>query len=126
MTLDFIDPINAYGDNVVRLYSFDKAEALLFRDAVLQTVLRDKQELHLSTLEFIDLRNCRLVLRLSEEDQGIISSNKIDFYCELSLAGYERMLLLIEPFCHRETKAHQWLYDVDSLTDLLFSPAGTW
>lgn len=126
MTLDFIDHINDYGDNVVRLYDFDKAESVLFRDAILQTVIREQQELHLSNLDFITLRNCRLVLRLAEEDQGIVTENSIDFYCDMTQGGYEQMLLLLEPFCHRETKGYQFLYDVDSLTDFLFSPGGTW
>ena len=34
MELDFIDNINEYGENVVRLYNFDKYEAIQFRDLI--------------------------------------------------------------------------------------------
>jgi hypothetical protein len=126
MKLDYIHHINAYGDHVVRLYDFNKAQATQFRDAVQQHLLVDKKTLKLSTLDFIESRNCSLTLRLSEEDLGITSSNGKQFYCDLSPEGYVNMIKLLEPFCKKETISFQMLYDVDSLTDFLFSPAGTW
>jgi hypothetical protein len=36
------------------------------------------------------------------------------------------MVALLDPFCNKETKGYQWLYDIDSDIDFLFSPAGTW
>ena len=126
MKLDYIDEINEYGDNLVRLYDFNSAEANKFFLAIQQTLIVNKMPLDLSTLDFIEARNCSLVLRLSDEDNGIITTNNKKFFCELTFKGYEHMLTLLEPFCKKETKGYQWLYDVDSSTDFLFSPAGTW
>ncbi|MHC1777456.1 MAG: hypothetical protein AB9834_18800 [Lentimicrobium sp.] len=126
MQLDYIDNINEYGDNLVRLYDFDSSEADKFRKIVQQTVVLNKLPLDLSTIDFIEARNCRLTLRISDEDEGISNSGKNRFYCDFTIAGYEKMIVLLDQFCTQETKGYQYLYDIDSQTDFLFSPAGSW
>ena len=126
MQLDYIENVNAYGDNIVRLYDFDSAGADNFRKIVQQTILINKKPLDRSTFGVIEARNCRLTLRISDEDEGITTSDKKRFVCDLTIAGYEQMISLLEQFCNKETKGYQVLYDVDSQIDFLFSPAGTW
>ena len=126
MTIDYIPDINAYGENVVRLYDFDSVEAERFRKALHQVVLVEKQPLDLMTLLFMKSRNANLILRISEEDEGITTKNGHEFYCDLTIAAYEKMEELITPFCHKETVAYQILTDIDEPTDLLFAPAGKW
>jgi hypothetical protein len=126
MKLDYISNINEYGDDVVRLYEFDKAQAILFRNAIQEIILTKKQTLELASLSFIESRNCMLTLRISEEDLGIEIQRSAQLYCDLTLDAYQTMVLLLEPFCTKETKGYKCLYDVDSPTDLLFSPGGTW
>jgi hypothetical protein len=126
MTLDYIKHFNAYGENIVRLYNFDKSEAEQFRKVVQQTILTDKKSLDLNTTGFIHARNCSLVLRISEEDIGMVTEDEKNFFCDLTIHGYEQMVSLLEPFCKKDTKGYQWLYDIDNETDFLFSPGGTW
>ncbi len=126
MQLDYINNINAYGDNIVRLYDFDSAQAGKFRQLIQQTLVVNKASLDLSTIDFIEARNCKLTLRISDEDEGITTSGKKHFFCDLTIAGYEQMISIIDQFCNKETKGYQFLYDVDSQIDFLFSPAGTW
>lgn len=126
MRLDYIDNVNEYGDNIVRLYEFDKSQAEKFRQAIEQTIIANKKDLDLSTVSFIQSRNCNLVLRISNEDDGIITTDKENFFCDLTIQGYEQMVSLLKPFCKKETIGYQWLYDIDSPTDFLFSPGGTW
>jgi len=126
MTLDYIDNINSYGENIVRLYNFNKLQAVKFSQAIQQIIISNKKQLDLSTLDFIEARNCNLILRIANEDVGMVSSDKINFFCDLTIKGFENMVLLLEPFCSKETKGYQWLYDIDNLTDFLFSPGGTW
>jgi hypothetical protein len=126
MQLDYIENINEYGDNIVRLYDFNSAEASKFRQSVIQTLLKDKESLDFATIDFIESRNCTLILRISEEDTGITTIDKKHFFCDMTLAGYENMVVLLDQFCSKETKGYQFLYDVDSQIDFLFSPAGTW
>ncbi len=126
MQLDYIDNINEYGDNIIRLYDFNSTEAEKFKQIVKLTLITNKKELNLSTIEFIQERNCKMTLRISDEDLGISTTNKKKFFCDLTTEGYEHLIILLEPFCKKETKGYQWLYDIDSSTDFLFSPGGTW
>lgn len=125
MKLDYIENINAYGENVVRLYDFNMSQAILFRKNI-QNIITNNVLLKLSDVDFIESRNCNLTMRISEEDLGILSDDKINFFCDLTIEGYNQMITLLEPFCKKETKGYQWLYDVDTPIDFLFSPAGTW
>ena len=125
MELDFIDNINEYGENVVRLYNFDKSQAIKFRDLIKETIVERKQKLVLSQVDFIEIHNCNLILGLFKTDEGIFSVDHKTFYCALTLEGYHNMLNLIEPFCNKDTRGYQYLYDLDNPTDFLFAPAGT-
>ena len=125
MELDFIDNINEYGENVVRLYNSDRYEAIKFRDLIKDTIVERKQKLVMSRVDFIETRNCNLILGLFKTDEGIFSVDDKTFYCALTLEGYNNLLKLIEPFCNKDTKGYQYLYDIDNPTDFLFAPAGT-
>ena len=125
MEVDFIDNINEYGENVVRLFNFDKYEAIKFRDLIKDTIVKRKQKLVLSQVDFIEIHNCNLILGLFKTDEGIFSVDHKTFYCALTLEGYHTMLNLIEPFCVKDSKGYQYLYDIDNPTDFLFAPAAT-
>ena len=125
MEVDFIDNINEYGENVVRLFNFDKYEAIKFRDLIKDTIVKRKQKLILSQVDFIQIHNCNLILGLFKTDEGIFSVDHKTFYCALTLEGYHNMLNLIEPFCVKDSKGYQYLYDIDNPTDFLFAPAAT-
>ena len=125
MELDFRDNINEYGENVVRLYNFDKYEAIKFRDLIKDTIVDKKQKLVLSQVDFIETRNCNLVLGLFKTDEGIFSVDQKTFYCALTLERSHNLLDLIEPFCEKDKRGYQYLYDIDNPTDFLFAPAGT-
>ncbi len=126
MELDYIHRYNAFGENIVRLYHFNAIEATKLSQLIKQTLLVDKGELDLTTIDFITPRNCKLVLRISATDEGILTKDGIHFFCNLTLKGYEVMLAAIAPFCVKESKGYQWLYEADNPIDFLFSPAGTW
>jgi len=125
MMLDYIDNINIYGDNIIRLYDFDKVQANKFRQTLKETIIVQNKQLDLASTDFIEGRNCNLILRIAEEDTGITTTDEINFFCDLTLSGYEHMITLLKPFCLKETKGHQYLYDIDSLTDFLFTPSGS-
>jgi hypothetical protein len=126
MKLDYIGNINIDGDNIVRLYDFDRAQAEMFSNILQQEIVTNKMDLPLSAIDFIESRNCTLTLRISADDLGISTNDRLNFYCDLTFHTYTQMLVLLAPFCKKETKGYQFLYDVDSSTDFLFSPAGTW
>ena len=126
MELDYIENVNGLHENVVRLYNFNKAEALQFSKLIQETVIDKKERLDLSKAEFITPRNCNLIMGLFRSDEGILSEDNQTFYCVLTLDGFKEMLRLIEPFCKKESRGYQYLYDIDNPTDLLFSPTASW
>jgi hypothetical protein len=125
MKLDYKHNINEYGDHVVRLYQFNQAQSIKFRDAIQSHLLVQKKSLVVDELDFMEIDRVRLTLRLADEDFGITSRDGKSFYCDLTHDAYVTMVKLLQPFCLRESKSFQMLFDVDTLTDLMFSPAGT-
>jgi len=124
MKLEFVDTINEYGDHIVRLYDFDKEQAVMFRQAIQETIINTNKPLDLNSLEFIHPVNCKLILHIADTDEGIFSIDKQTFFCDLTIDGYKRMLRLIEPYCNKNSKSFQMLYDLDTEIDFLFSPYG--
>jgi|CoawatStandDraft_6_1074263.scaffolds.fasta_scaffold02749_2 hypothetical protein len=125
MELDYIENVNGLEQNIVRLYNFNKAEAIQFRDLIQDTIVSKKQKLDLSQVDFITSRNCNLIFGLFKSDEGIITQDNKTLFCVLTLAGFKNMVQLLNPFCLRESKGYQYLYDVDNPTDLLFCPTAT-
>ena len=64
MELDYIENVNGLDENVVRLYNFNKAEAIQFRALLMETIVEKKQQLDLSQVPFVTPRNCNLILGL--------------------------------------------------------------
>jgi len=126
MELDYIENVNGLEENVVRLYNFDMAEAIKFRDLIKDTIIDKKKRLDLSEVDFIRPRNCNLHFGLFSSDEGILTKDDEIFFCVLTLESFVNMLKLIEPFCKKESRGFQYLYDVDTPTDLLFSPTASW
>lgn len=126
MEIDYLDDINGHDQNIVRLYNFDKAEAILFRDLLKDTIIDKRQKLDLSEVDFIEPRNCNLIFGLFKSDEGILTKDNENFFCILTLDGFQRMLELIEPFCNKESRGYQYLYDIDNPTDLMFCPSATY
>jgi hypothetical protein len=122
MKLDFLEDINEYHDHLLRLYDFSTAEAQQLKDAIQLHLIENKTSLDLHTLGFVESHNCRLIFHLAEEDEGLMTQDNELFFCDLTKEGYQRMIYLIEPFCKKESRAHQYLYDLDNPIDFLFAP----
>jgi hypothetical protein len=125
MELDYIENVNGLGENVVRLYNFNKEEAIKFREVLQNTVIDNRQKLDLSEVDFITPRNCNLIFGLFKSDEGIITKDNETFFCILTLEGFKSMVKLLAPFCKKESRSFQYLYDIDNPTDLLFSPSAS-
>ena len=125
MELDYIENVNGLDENIVRLFNFNKAEAIQFRDLLVETVILKKERLDLSQVNFITPHQCNLIFGLFKTDEGVLSKNNETFFCILTMEGFKNMVKLIEPFCLKESKSFQYLYDIDTPTDLLFCPAAS-
>lgn len=67
MELDFINNVNEFDESVVRLYNFNKEEAILFRDLIQTVIIENTKRLDLSLIPFIENRNCNLILGLKHK-----------------------------------------------------------
>ena len=126
MEIEYLNDINGHDQNIVRLYNFNKAEAILFRDLLKETIIKNRQKLDVSKVDFIESRNCNLIFGLFKSDEGILTKDNETFFCILTLEGFNKMIELIEPFCKKESKGYQYLYDIDNPIDLMFCPSATY
>ncbi|MBE9584347.1 hypothetical protein IM792_07805 [Mucilaginibacter sp. JRF] len=133
MKLEFLNDVSDGGkfpqvvtDQLIRLYDFDSLQADALRQEITSVIIQRGEDLKLSQLKFIEHFNCDLTLHLSDTDTGIIAVDEADFICDLTKGGYENMVNLLEPFCVEAEAGHQWLYEIDTPIDFLFSPDGTW
>jgi hypothetical protein len=124
MRLDYIENTDEYGDDMVRLYDFKREESVKFHRLVQDFLDSGENQINITEVDFIEPRNCTLMFCITDEDEGIVTDDGINFCCNLTRKGFLKMVSLLEPFCKRETSGYQYLYDVDSPTDFLFSPAG--
>lgn len=122
MEVDYIENVNGLDEHLVRLFNFKMAEAILFRDLLVETILEKREKLDLSQVDFIRNNDCNLIFGLFKSDEGILTKDNKTFFCILTLEGYKNLIDLLEPFCKKETKSFQYLYDIDTPIDLLFSP----
>ena len=125
MEIDYIENFNGLDENLVRLYNFDQKEANKFRELLEETVINKKQKLNLAEVDFIEPINCNLIFGLFKSDEGILTKDNETFFCILTLEGFTNMVKLITPFCNKESKGFQYLYDIDNPTELLFSPTAS-
>lgn len=125
MQLDYVENINEFGENVVRLFDFDMVQAQYFKELIQEVIVNRNMKLDLSRADFIEPQNCNLILGIYSEDEGIVTEDNQTFYCLLTLESFKKMVTLIEPFCKKESRGFQYLYELDNPTDLLFAPAAT-
>mgnify|MGYP000430436968 CR=1 FL=1 len=123
MEVDYIENVNGHNEDIVRLYNFDKDEAIKFRALLIDIVIKKKQKLELAQVDFIAPRNCNLIFGLFKSDEGILTKDNKTFFCILTLEGFKNMVELIEPFCKKDLRSYRYLYDIDNPIELLFSPS---
>jgi hypothetical protein len=121
LKLEFLENVNEYDEHIIKLSDFDSAQAIQFRDWISHLITGKEKYLNITTLDFIKPINCKVILRVAEEDLGIWTTDKEHFICDLTIEGYKNIIKLIEPFCKRESKGYQYLYDLDTPIDFLFS-----
>jgi hypothetical protein len=125
MKLEYVKDINGYDEHAIRLSDFDSSQANKFRE-VINLIIDNKTSIELTSHDFIELLNIKLTLRVAEEDLGITTTDYVDFFCDLTIDSYKNITKLLEPFCRKESRGYQWLYDIDTPIGFLFSAGGRW
>lgn len=125
--LSHTDPAHP-NDSILRIFDFDTTEASKFREIVYKLARGKISEFELNDLPFIvPVKSCRLVLKKGTKNRGVIQVSKKSFECILKKEAWENVHDLIGPFCDSiSSNVYQWLYDLDTDIELLFSPTGKW
>ena len=121
MKLEFLKNINGYGEHAIRLSDFNSSQAVMFFGAIDRLIRHNELPINLNSLDFIQPVNCCLTLRTSDDDQGISTTDNVNFFCDLTTKTYQAINGLLQPFCRKESKGYQWLYDIDTPIGFLFS-----
>jgi hypothetical protein len=133
MKLEFLDDITDTNQNkdvffkqLIRLYHFNANEALRLSELINTTIIEKESSLDLGNVDFIEAINCSLQLKLSNSSFGIKAIDTFNFNCYLTKEDFLIMIERIKQFSKVELNEYQWLYDIDTPIELLFSPNGTW
>ena len=112
---------------LVRLYEFDASDLAHLCEHFQLLALGTVQRVALHELPFVEAVNhCRLVLRLSESDRGILRiSCPGAFECVLTGEGWEDVNERAGALANTTAEAYQWL-DKTGEISLLLSETGQW
>jgi len=115
-------------DSILRIFDFTSSEACQFRDILSKLADGSIPEINVSELPFVTpIAGCRLTLQVGSRDKGVIRASNSAFECILTKLTWENAEGLVEPFCDaREFSGYQWLYNLDTDIELLFSQNGDW
>jgi len=114
-------------DSIIRIFDFDPSEACLFKDILSKLAHGLVLDSDLSNLPFVSpIDGCRLILKLGKIDVGAVQSAATFFECILTQTSWSNAEELVGPFCEGNLAGYQWLYDLDTDIELLFSPNGEW
>ena len=110
-----------FSEHLLVLSDFTVEEACKFRDALIRELLPAQKPLDLSGQYYIELVNCNLLIRLSDEDEGIRTRDQQLLYCDLTPDTYKHMLEVLQPFCEKEKRGYSFLSEEGDI-DFLLSP----
>ncbi len=115
---------DAWPAKLIRLFDFDEQENQQLIALLSEKLFGQQTNVELADISFISSLNCRLVLRLSATDDGIIALSKPhSFACDLCEASYRQLIARMQ---HVEND-HQWLDESSaSVIEFLYSAGGTW
>ncbi len=128
MKLEFLANVNIHypDDSIIRLYDFDEKETLELMN-IIHKLIENKNEIVLDKAPFITSSTCGLILRLSNQDIGIKNNYDNVYICQLKGETYLEMIELLKPFSQsNDNTMYQWLYDINTPIDFLYSSSGEW
>jgi hypothetical protein len=113
-------------DELIRLFSFDAEEAAALMTVVSDWLRDPSAPLQVDTLPFVTRVNCAVRFELAPKDDGIQELSPYTYVCRMTVDSFKAMLELMSPFAKGGSVGHQWLHDMDTPIDLLFSRNGSW
>jgi len=131
MELDFYENINDNypNDAIFCLKNFSKEE-LINLSTEIDNLIEDNLHINLSELNYINnLTKKTLILKIGEENKGIIKIKENMYECILQKSQYIEMKDILLHYSATEieiTRGYNWLYNVATDIDFLLSYSGSW
>ncbi len=128
MLIEYVSNVNQKfpKDAIVRIFDFTMRESKDFCRSMMR-IWETGEPLDMATLNFAKEINCKLRFAVDDRDQGVRKSSDGNFVCFLTKKSYWEMYRLIESYNEKEGElAHQWLYNLNTDIDLLYSRTGLW
>jgi hypothetical protein len=114
-------------ESILRIFDFDSTQACQFRDIVAKLADGSASEIDISDLPFVTpIAGCHLIFKVGTRDNAVVHVLNNRFECVLTRLTWDNAESLVEPFCDENLSDYQWLYDLGSDIELLFSPRGEW
>lgn len=129
MKIEYLANINPAHpkDSILRIYDFDSIEACQFRDIISMLAHGSVSRIDLNDIPFVTtVADCHLVLKVGSSDKGVIILSENSYDCILTSDSWEDAEGLVAPFCEGNLSGYQWLYNLNTDIELLFSPSGNW
>lgn len=125
MKLEYI-PEGCVDCPLIRLYEFDRNEAVAFK-SVLEQLRDGREQVALHQEPFIEpTGNCRPMLKHSAHDVGILLHGS-ELECDLTSESWDDLVFWVDPFCNSDRGSYQWLPTPGTgKIKLLFSRNGQW
>lgn len=120
------NPANS-NDSILRLCDFDASEACQFRDILAGLANGSVSRVELKSFSFVHVSaDCDLILTVGQKNKGVVILSDNVFECVLTKEKWKDAECLVQPFCEGNMTGYQWLYDLNTDVELLFSPSGRW
>jgi hypothetical protein len=114
-------------DSILRIFDFDVSEACQFRELLLSLADGSATMIDLNSISFVEgVDGCHLFLKVGTGSKGVIVLLKNTFECILTRDDWDVAKDLVEPFCEGNLSGYQWLCNLGTRIELLFSPNGDW
>ena len=126
MKLQHLPSAPTVDEELIRLFDFGPEETNMLVAAITHWLRDSSTPLELDKLPFMSTENCTLRFLLAAHDEGIHKVSPGAYDCRLTLDSFGQMLELMGPFRRDGTTGFQWLYDLDTPIEFLFSPNGSW
>lgn len=129
MVLDIIENYSNEhpDDKIVRLWDYSKSDLECFSQSI-NAIIKDSCELLISDATYITKSEITLLLKVGDTDLGIIPviEGEQIYHCILKVESFIAMHEMITNIVRSDLKGFQWLYDLNTNIDLLFSKSGIW
>ncbi len=115
---------DAWPTRLIRLFDFDEPQNQQLIKLLSEELIGQQTPIELADVAFISPVNCRLLLRLSPFDKGIIKLGEPNkFACDLTEAGYLTTISIM----HSIDIGYNWLTnDSVEAIEFLYSAGGAW